>query len=135
MSSPKRNLESPSTGPRERGLDVFAQLGLVVLIAALLGRALFSSRVFFYRDIAAYWYPLIEVFVRTVASGEWPLWNPHLGFGYPMLEDPNLQVAYPPTWLNLILPPAAYYKLFVFAHLAWGAVGAYRLGRHGPKLL
>jgi len=101
----------------------------VALATALLGRALFSSNVFYYRDISAYWYPLIEAFVRTVAGGEWPLWNPRLGFGYPMLEDPNLQVAYPPTWLNLILPPALYYKLFVVTHLAWGALGAYRLGR------
>ncbi len=101
----------------------------MALTVAVLGRALFTSRTFFYRDIWAYWYPLMEVFVRTVAGGEWPMWNPHLGFGYPMLEDPNLQFAYPPTWLNLILPPAAYYKLFVFAHLAWGGIGAYRLGR------
>ena len=123
------NLARSATARGERRLDVLAQLGLVALAVALLGRALFSSKVFYYRDISAYWYPLIEAFVRTVASGEWPLWNPSLGFGHPMLEDPNLQVAYPPTWLNLILPPALYYKLFVVTHLAWGALGAYRLGR------
>ena len=111
------------------GVDTLTRLALAAFVTIVLGRALFTSQVFYYRDITGYWYPLIESFVRTVAGGEWPLWNPSFGFGYPLLEDPNLQLAYPLTWLNLVMPPALYYKVFVLAHLLWGAFGAQRLAR------
>ena len=63
------SLARPATARPGRRLDLLAQLGLVVLAIVLLGRALFSPHVFYYRDISAYLYPLIEAFVRTVAAG------------------------------------------------------------------
>ncbi|HVQ28765.1 MAG TPA: YfhO family protein, partial [Vicinamibacteria bacterium] len=83
----------------------------------------------FQRDIHSYWYPHIEVFVRAVAEGSWPLWNPYVGFGTPLLADPNFQLAYPPTWLNLVLPPAVYYKAFVIVHCWMAGVGLFLLSR------
>src|SRR4051812_47500327 len=75
---------------------------LVVLVAVLFHSALLGRGVFYYRDIGLFWHPQVEAFVRTVAAGSWPVWNPYVGFGRPLLANPNVQVFYPPTWLNLL---------------------------------
>lgn len=99
-----------------------ALLPVLLFADAVSGRA-----VFYERDIHAYWLPAMESFVRAVAEGSWPLWDPLTNFGRPLLADPNLQIAYPPTWLNLVLRPGTYYTLFVVAHCSFAAVGAFRL--------
>jgi hypothetical protein len=117
--------ERPRLGTR----DLLAVTGLLLLVVTVFARAVFTPAVFYQRDIYAYWYPHIEVFVRAVSEGAWPLWNAHVGFGGPLLADPNFQIAYPLTWLNLVIFPAAYYKVFVLLH-SWAAgVGLYLLGR------
>jgi hypothetical protein len=108
-------------------LQAAAALG--ALVVALFHEAVFERRVFFERDIHAYWLPHIEAFVRSLAEGAWPLWNPWVSFGTPLLADPNLQLAYPPTWLNLVLQPADVYTLFVLSHCLGTALGAYLLAR------
>lgn len=91
--------------------------------------AVFGGRVFFERDIAVLWHPQVEAFVRAVASGAWPVWDPSPAFGQPLLGDPSAQILYPPTWLNLILPAWLYYTVFVVAHTALAALGLYALAR------
>jgi hypothetical protein len=108
------------------GLALAVFLGLSALV---FGRALVTDAVFYERDIFAFWYPHIEVFVRAVAEGSAPLWNPYVAFGGPLLANPSLQIAYPPTWLNLVLAPSAYYKLFVLGHTAWAGTGLCLLAR------
>jgi hypothetical protein len=106
-----------------------AASALAVLALAVFAEALLSPRVFFQRDILAYWYPGMEAFRRSLAEGSRPLWNPHAGFGAPLLADASFQLAYPPTWLALVLPLAAYYKLFAVSHALWAAAGALVLAR------
>jgi hypothetical protein len=101
-----------------------ALLPLVLFADAVLGRV-----VFFERDIYAYWVPAVEAIVRAVAEGAWPLWDPLTNFGRPLLADPSMQIAYPLTWLNLVLPPGAYYTLFVVCHSAWAGLGTLLLAR------
>jgi hypothetical protein len=91
--------------------------------------AVFAGRTLFARDVNMVWLPQVEVFVRTVAAGSWPVWDPYRGFGQPLLADPRAEVLYPVTWLNLILPAWAYYTLFVVAHLLLAGAGLYALGR------
>ena len=113
----------------ERAHGAVVALGLVALVGAVFPGAWLQGGVFYQRDILAYWYPHIEVFVRVIGQGEWPLWNPFVTFGTPLLADPNLQLAYPLTWLNLALPPATYFKLFVLVHCVGGGFGAWLLAR------
>lgn len=75
------------------------------------------------------WLSHVETFVHAVASGVWPVWNPFLAFGQPLWADANAQVAYPATWLNLVLRPWRYYTVYVVAHFLLGATGIYALGR------
>jgi hypothetical protein len=39
----------------------------------------------------------------SIAAGSWPVWNPYVSSGQPLLGYPNSQVFYPPTWLNLVM--------------------------------
>jgi hypothetical protein len=111
-------------GPRGR-----AALALGACVAAAFAPALSASRVFFQRDILAYWYPQMTVLRQAYAEGAWPLWNPWLGFGAPFLADGSFQLAYPPTWLAVLLPLAWQFKLIAAGHCLLAAAGACALGR------
>jgi len=107
--------------------SLLAALALAALLALVFAGALSADRVFFQRDIQAYWYPQFDSLARSIAEGSWPVWNPYIGFGAPMLAEPGYQVFYPFAWLNLLLPPEVYYKLYVFAHALLAGMGARRL--------
>jgi Bacterial membrane protein YfhO len=102
---------------------------LVLCPVLLLHEAVMFGRVFFERDVQMVWYGQAESFVRAVASGAWPLWDPRVAFGHPMLANPNTQVLYPPTWLNLLVRQGTFYTLYALAHLLLAAFGGYRLAR------
>jgi hypothetical protein len=107
---------------------VFAGL-LGVLVLALLRDAILRGRVFFHRDVHLMWYTQVETFVRAVTAGEWPVWNPYIGFGQPLLADANTQLLYPPTWLHLLMRPWSYYTAYALGHLLLAGTGLFALGR------
>ena len=113
--------------PRLRALAPL--LGPLLAVVAVFPEAMFGGRVFFDRDISAYWLPHAATLVRVLSQGSWPLWNPYEGFGLPLLADPSLQVAYPATWLNLLLAPPTVYKILVLAHAVLAGAGVVALGR------
>ena len=112
-----------------RRLDRLAQGALVLFAALLLHEAVLAGRVFFERDVQLVWYGQVQSFVHAVTSGSWPLWDPYVAFGHPMLANPNTQVLYPFTWLNLLMRQGTFYTVYAFAHLVLGALGMYRLAR------
>ena len=109
-----------------RSVVVLVAAALSCLVTVVFWDAFVGGLVFFERDVHGFWYPMTEAFVRCVAEGAWPVWHPWEGFGVPMLANPAHQVAYPLSWLNLVLLPATYYKLFVFVLSAMmaGVAGA-----------
>jgi Bacterial membrane protein YfhO len=117
-------------GASERRGDARALSALVLLVAVFFSPVLFGGRIFYERDIHSVWWSQTEAFVRCVASGSLPLWDPLIGFGQPMLANPNAQIAYPPTWLNLIVPLGLAYTLFAVGHILFAGVGIYFLARH-----
>jgi membrane protein YfhO len=102
---------------------------LALLLTGLFREAIFQHRVFFNHDIQLMWYTQVETFVRAVAAHEWPLWNPYIGFGQPLLADANTQVLYPPTWLHLLMRPWTYYTGYVIGHLLLAGTGLFALAR------
>lgn len=100
-----------------------------VLSAFLFPGALLGGESFFERDLHLDWYPRLEAIGRALSAGGWPLWDPTQGFGQPLLADPGAQVAYPLTWLALVVPRPNAYTVFVVAHLLLGALGTVRLAR------
>jgi len=111
---------------REPLLVALATLGLAVL---LYPGALLRGEAFFERDLHLDWYPHLAALGRALAQGAWPLWEPGLGFGQPLLADPGLQVLYPVTWLELALPWNVAYTALVLVHLALAGSGTFRLAR------
>jgi membrane protein YfhO len=123
---------SPPAGeprPRAWSAERSAFAGLVILVGLLFHSAVLGRGVFYYRDIHLFWHPQIEALLRCVRMGSWPVWDPSLAFGRPLLANPNVQVFYPPTWLNLLLPPGTYYTLYVLAHFLLTAAGFQALAR------
>jgi hypothetical protein len=103
--------------------NLIIAIGLAFLTVFLLEDFLVAGRVFFYRDVHLVWHPLIEAVVRVVAAGSPPLWDPSPGFGQPLLADPQTQIFYPLTWLNLVLKPWTYYTVLVTLHVWFSAYG------------
>lgn len=115
--------------PAERRANLAVGVALAALTALVFVEALRPDRIFYYRDIANYWYPQTEAFVRSVAEGSWPVWNPSFSFGQPMLADPNYQIAYPLRWLSLVLLPSTDFKVFVLLHCWLAGAGLYAFAR------
>ena len=112
-----------------RGADARAVAGILGLILLLFREPLLLGRTFFERDIHLQWYGQAQSFVRSVSSGSWPVWDPFVSFGQPLWANPNNQILYPLTWLNLLLPPWRYYVVFVAFHTLLAALGLYVFGR------
>ena len=118
----------PLRWPFSRG-DALTFLALAAVVAVVLRRALLGGEVLFRRDVHLMWYAQVEAMVRAISRGEWPLWNPDIGFGQPLWADANAQVLYPTTWLNLLVRPWTYYTAYAVLHLLLAGLGARRLGR------
>jgi hypothetical protein len=106
-----------------------AALLLAVLVAGVFHDVTLGGRVLYERDAHLYLYPHMESLVRVVSAGSWPLWNPYFAFGEPMLANPQFQVFYPPTWLNVAARPWIWFTAFVLAHLTFSGAGVYALAR------
>ncbi len=118
------------SGARRPGPQALAAAALAAIVLATFSGALSSSRVFFERDIASYWYPHRAALRAALAEGSVPLWNPWIGFGAPFLADgSSSQLAYPPTWLLLGLPLALQFKVLAIGHCLLAAFGAAALAR------
>ena len=124
------------TGPRRRTRAATAhEKGTAAAVAGLLAIVTFLMRealaggVLYRRDVHLVWHPQVEAFVRAVASGSWPVWDPGPMFGQPLMADPSAMVLYPFTWLNLALRPWTYYTVFVLFHLCASALGMRLLAR------
>lgn len=96
---------------------------------AVLFHGALGGGAFFQRDVQLLWFTHVETFVRAVARGALPVWDPYLAFGQPLWADANAQLAYPPTWLNLVLRPWRYYTIYVVVHALLGGAGLYALAR------
>ncbi len=122
--------------PRLEGRDRLGIGALALFAAFLWSDTLRPGFSLWYRDIYGYWTMQAQSFVSAVASGALPVWSPGVSFGLPMLADPSYQVAYPFTWLNLVVGLVTYYRLYVLAHTAWAAAGLFlllrRLGLQRP---
>ncbi len=121
--------------PQERRAAAGVVLLLAALVAVLFREILFQGHVLYERDIALMLYGQSESFVRSLAAGSWPVWDPWVGFGQPMLANPGAQVLYPWTWLNLALVPETAFTFYVVSHLVLAGAGLAALARDGRMSL
>lgn len=108
--------------------------GLTAALALLpailwLWPALFERRAPAFRDQGDFFYPLKLYTAERLRAGEVPLWNPLSGAGEPWLANAQSGVFYPPTLFFFLPSPALAAALFLLAHFALGAWGAWRFLR------
>jgi hypothetical protein len=113
-----------ATGARRDLVVITATIGLA---AILFPGALLRGELFFERDLQLEWYPRLAALGRCLRQGDWPLWDPSVGFGQPLLADPAAEAAYPLSWPTLFVPANLAYTLFALTHLCLAAVGTRRL--------
>lgn len=121
--------DRPVTVPSIPARELVPLCALAAALLVLFPSALLRGEVFYYRDLHLQWVVQMEAFARSVAAGSWPVWNPYVSFGQPLLANPNNQLLYPPTWLNLVMQPWRYYTLFVVGHFLFSGFGLYLLAR------
>jgi hypothetical protein len=109
--------------------DAWAVALLVAGGALVFADFLFSSKNFYFRDILNFHYPLRQVLVSSYARGEFPLWNPFVYLGQPMLANPNYMALYPTNLLHLMFSFNYAFKLHFVLHPILGGIGAYFLQR------
>jgi len=117
---------APAAGRRA---DLGALGALAALVTLLFHAVIFSGRVLFERDVQTYSIPIADILRRMARERTWPLWNPYLAFGQPLLANPQFEVLYPFTWLLPLLAPWTYYNAFVVFHSLFTALGLYLLCR------
>ncbi|MGH9426457.1 MAG: hypothetical protein ACRD2L_09165, partial [Terriglobia bacterium] len=96
---------------------------------AFFAEVLFTDRTFFVRDVSSFHYPLKKLVTEAYARGEWPLWNPYIQMGQPLLANPNCMAAYPDELLFQLLPFETAFELHFVVHCALAGMGAFCLAR------
>jgi hypothetical protein len=108
--------------------------GLTAALALLpalvwLAPALLDRQAPVFRDQGDFFYPLKLYTADRLLAKDVPLWNPLSGAGEPWLANVQSGVFYPPTLLFLLPSAALAAGLFLLAHFALGAWGAWRFLR------
>lgn len=135
--TPRKN--SPAfIGAVER-FGPFALLCLVIFgffMPVSIGKGLF-----FKDQIYEFHYQAWEFLKAHLATGEFPLWNPLIGCGYPFVHYPEYSLFYPPAWIFLmVFPTAIGATLLVYFHYLMAAFFTYlfcrsiKVGRTGSLI-
>ena len=120
------------SGQRERGWDyarAWRALTLVAPTLVLFWEIVFSGRVLFWGAPLMQFGPWYRAAVEAFRIGEWPLWNPLVGNGAPLLANYQTAPFYPPNWLHLVAPPARAMSWLMVLHVLWAGLGACRYAK------
>jgi len=103
---------------------------IIVAPFVLLAPVLFTGKALFWGLPSTQFVPWWQWAFETLLSGHWPLWNPLLGMGAPLIANYQAAIFYPPYWLYFLiyaiggLAGLAWSQALVAAlHLAWGSAG------------
>lgn len=81
-------------------------------------------------DLYPYYFPQKVFLAESLQSGVLPLWNPWVGFGYPVLGESQTAALYPPNLLLYSMWPVNdAYNLSQLGHYILAFIGAVLLGR------
>jgi len=103
---------------------------LLLLPLFFMSDIVFGGQILNMGDLHDIHYPLRVLVADMWRAGQWPLWNPYVLCGFPLLAEGQVGVLYLPNLLFVL--PIPYYhslNLFVALHLGMAAVFAYWLGR------
>ncbi len=109
--------------------DTLALLLLAAMILWFAREMVLDGKLPFFRDLGPYFYPMKFTLAQSLKAGELPLWDRHMGMGYPLMADFQSSPFYLPHLLYLLPFLDAVRAIFLF-HYLLAAVGTYLLLRH-----
>lgn len=123
----RAHVQSPSVTDRRRDYVSYAILALIPTFLFI--DVLAGSKVFYLRDVLAYYHPAKQVLRNIVLNGEFPYWNPWFSAGQPLAANPEHEVFYPLTWLILLPSYNFGFHLLAVVHLHIASFSMYALLR------
>lgn len=103
---------------------------LAILPLILFWRWLIYGEVLYWGTIMLQFWPWHHLVRESLLQGQWPLWNPLLGNGTPLLANLQSAVFYPPNLIFLFMPTAHALTLSIILHLSLAGLTMYFLARH-----
>ena len=103
--------------------SLFLTVATLLVPVLVLFWEIVAGRVLFWGTPLMQFIPWVRTALDTVRAGEFPLWNPLVGNGAPLLANYQSAVFYPPNWLHLLLPPAHAASWLMVLHVLWAGVG------------
>jgi len=106
-------------------------LSLIVLSVLLFSHEmLFSNQIPLFRDLGPFFYPMRFNLAESFMAGEFPLWNRHMGLGFPLLANFQSGAFYPPNLIFALAPFVTAIKAIFIFHYLVAAIGAYFVFRY-----
>ena len=90
------------------------------------------QQLFMNGDVYHEYWPDLHLYLEAVRKGDWPLYNPFMNFGFPIVSDPQNGVYYPFSWVYLAAG-ALFDRVTAFYFFEWVTlvpVGLLGLGMH-----
>ncbi|MBN2058660.1 MAG: YfhO family protein [Candidatus Saganbacteria bacterium] len=110
--------------------DLFIFGAFLVLVLVFFAKFLTGEQVLAFKDLSRYFYPLRHFMVEQVRAGQWPLWNPYIFCGFPLLATLQIGFFYPLSLLYFILPFNLAFNYFTILHYLLAACFMYLLLRY-----
>jgi hypothetical protein len=108
----------------------WACLGLLAALVLWFGHEMvWSGKVPFFRDLSTYFYPMRFTLTESFKAGELPLWDRHMGMGFPLLADFQSGSFYVPHICYLMLPFFTAVRATFLFHYLVAATGSFMLCR------
>jgi len=103
---------------------------LFILVGlAFTRQGLFGGEVLLLRDLQGLFHPWSIHKLRTIAGGEFPLWNPYTLFGQPFMANPQTAVMYGLSYIYGLIPFSRGITAYVLVHLLIASTGMYWFSR------
>jgi len=102
----------------------------LVLVLLFFFRFLSGDQIIGFKDLTRYFYPLRHLMVEQVRVGSFPLWNPYIFCGYPLLATLQICFFYPLSAIYYLLPFNLAFNYYIILHYFLAAVFMYWMLRH-----
>jgi len=109
--------------------DYLFLLALLAMVLWFGHEMVWSGKVPYFRDLGQYFYPLRFMLAESFKAGSLPLWDRHMGMGYPLLADFQSAAFYPPHLFFLVFPFFTAIRVLYLFHYMVAAAGSYLLCR------
>lgn len=106
---------------------------LIIIIQVFFYKVVFLEQNFYWRDLLSHSYPAKKIFVDSILSGSFPLWNPYISLGIPYLADLSNQALYFSNLIFLLFPANIAINLTVLLHYLLCSIFTYLFAKNITK--